>query len=120
MISPRRWAKHSERMSIAREMVQLLARGGYESAVRRCVKSRLTSDDLHTVIRDYGRRLVSPPEDAYNKLDAVQVKGVTVPTWSVRVPLWTEEEGRSDLTLELTIALGSGVPSIEMDDLEVL
>jgi hypothetical protein len=106
--------------SAAREMVDRLVHEDYESAVKRCIKSRLTSDDLRTVIRDHGRRLMSPPEDAYNKLDAVQVKGAVVPTWSVRVPLWTEEEGRSDLTLELTIAVGSGVPSIEMDDLEVL
>ena len=73
-------------------------------------KSRLTGDDLRNVIRNYGRKVVSPPPDAYNKLDAVQVTGATVPTWSVRAPLWTEEEGRSDLTLELTIAVGPGAP----------
>jgi hypothetical protein len=101
-------------------MVDHLVREDYESAVRRCVKSRLTSDDLRTVIHDYGRKLISPPADAYNSLDAVQVKGAAVPTWSVRVPLWTREEGRSDLTLELTIAVGPGAPSVELDDLQVL
>lgn len=106
--------------STAREMVDQLARGDYESLVEQSVKSRLTSDDLRTVIRDYGRKLVSPPGDAYKKLDAVQVKGAAVPTWSVRAPLWTEEEGRSDLTLELTIAVGPGAPSVELDDLLVL
>ena len=106
--------------STVREMMDQLAREDYESAVKRCVKSRLTSDDLRTVIRDYGRKVVPPPLDAYGKLDAVQVRGAAVPTWSVRAPLWTEEEGRSDLTLELTIALGSGAPSIELDDLQVL
>jgi hypothetical protein len=106
--------------SIAGEMMDRLAHGDYESAVAFCVKSRLTSDDLRTVIRDYGRRLVSHPKDAYKKLDVVQVKGAAVPTWSVQVPLWTEEEGRSDLTLELTIGLRAGAPSIELDDLHVL
>jgi len=100
-------------------MVDQLARGDYESLVGQFVKSRLTSDDLRTVIREYGRKLVSPPNDAYQNLDAVQVKGAAVPTWSVRAPLWTEE-GRSDLTLELTIAVGPGAPSIELDDLHVL
>jgi hypothetical protein len=80
----------------------------------------LTSDDLRTVIRDYGRKLVSPPANAYEDLDAVQVKGAGVPTWLVRAPLWTEEEGRSDLTLELTIAVGPVAPSVELDDLHVL
>lgn len=101
------------------EMVDLIARKDYESAVKRCMKSRLTSDDLRIVIHDYARTLMSPPVNAYDSLDAVEVKGAAVPTWSVRAPLWTEEEGRSDLTLELTIAVGPDAPSVELDDLRV-
>jgi hypothetical protein len=106
--------------SIVREMVDQLAHGDYESVVQRCAKSRLTSNDLRTVIRHYGRMLVSPPNDAYQNLDAVTVRAAEVPTWSVRAPLWTEEEGRSDLTLELTVALGPDKPNVELDDLHVL
>jgi hypothetical protein len=106
--------------STTRDLAELLARGDYDSVVGRCVKSRLTSHDLRTVIRDYGRKLVSPPVDAYKNLDEVQLSGAAVPTWSVRAPLWTAEEGRSDLTLELTIALGAGEASVELDDLHVL
>jgi hypothetical protein len=106
--------------STAREIVVQLAREDYESVIGRCLKSRLTSNDLRTVIRDYGRKLAPPPADAYNKLDAVRVRGAAVPTWSVRTPLWKEAEGRSDLTLELTIAVGPGAPSVELDDLHVL
>ena len=91
----------------------------YELAVEYCTISRLSSDDLRNVIREYGRNLAPPPQDAYDNLDTVQVEGAAVPTWSVRVPLWTKEEGRSDLTLELTIALGPGVPSVELEDLLV-
>jgi hypothetical protein len=101
-------------------MVDQLTRGDYESLVKRCAKSRLTDNDLRAIIRDYGRKLVSPPADAYQTLDAVPVKDAVVPTWSIRAPLWTETEGRSDLTLELTVALGSGEPSVELDDLHVL
>ena len=107
-------------IATAREMADQLACGDYDLLVERCVKSRLTSDDLRTVIREYGRKIVSPPADAYKDLDVVQVKGTVVPTWSVRAPLWTEEEGRSDLTLELTIAVGAGAPRVELDDLHVL
>ena len=106
--------------STAREMVDLLAHGDYELLVQRCAKSRLTSNDLRSVLRDYGRQLVSPPSDAYQDLDAVQVEGAAVPTWSLRAPLWTEDEGRSDMTLELTVALGPGKPTVELDDLLVL
>jgi hypothetical protein len=105
--------------SATREIVDRLAEGDYERAIKRCDKSRLTKDDLRTVILDYRRTVVSPPTDAY-ELDAVEVKGAAVPTWSVSAPLWTAEEGRSDLTLELTISLGTGAPYIELDDLHVL
>ena len=105
--------------STAWEMADQLARGDYESVIKRCAKSRLTCDDLRTVICQYGRKLLSPPAGVYNKLDLVKVKGAALPTSSVRVPLWTQEEGRSDLTLELTIAVRDGVALVELDDLRV-
>jgi hypothetical protein len=101
-------------------MVERIAQGDYESLVQRCAKSRLTSQDVSLVVRNYGREVISPPIDAYQNLDSVPIKNATVPTWSVRLPLWTKEEGWSDLTLELTIALGSGDPIVELDDIHVL
>ena len=106
--------------SIVGRIIEQLVRGDYERAIDQSKNARLTSEQLARVIREYGRKLVEPPSTAYNNLDAVAVNGASVPTWSVRVPLWTEEEGRSDLTLELTIALGPGEPSVELDDLHVL
>jgi hypothetical protein len=106
--------------SIVREMVDRLAREDYESLIQHCSKSRLTSDDLRSVVHDYGRKLVSPPSDAYKDLDSVEVNSATVPKWSIRAPVWTREEGQSDLTLELTITLGPGEPSVELDDVHVL
>lgn len=106
--------------STATEIVSHLVREDYVSVVGRCSKSRLTSDDLRASILGYGRRLVPPPPDAYKTLDAVRVKGTAIPTWSVRVPLWTIEEGRSDLTLDLTIGIIGGRPTVELDDLHVL
>lgn len=106
--------------SIVRKIINELACGNYERLVEGVCKSRLTSEDLRGVVRDYGRTLEMPPSEAYDKLDAIRVKGVTVPTWSIRVPLWTREEGRSDLTLELTISFTTPEPIIELNDLRVL
>ena len=106
--------------SCTREIVTQLVQGNYDELVKRCKQSRLSSEDLRRVVEDYGRRLILPPDDAYDNLDVVEIKGATSPSWSVRAPLWTGEEGRSDLTLELTIAIGSGRPNIELDDLHVL
>jgi hypothetical protein len=106
--------------SIARKMVDQLVNEDYGNFVDSCVESRLTSSDLRTVIRDYGRTLMSPPPNAYMHIDVVKVNSAAVPTWSVRVPLWTKEEGRSDLTLEMTVCFGPGSPSVRLDDLQVL
>ena len=70
-------------------------------------------------LRDYGRKLVVPPADAYDDLDAIPVTVVRVPTWSVRAPLWTDEEGRSDLEVQLTVRIKDGVTSIELDNVLV-
>jgi hypothetical protein len=104
--------------NVSRELVAELARRDYDSMVGRCRKSRMTSADLSHVIRDYGCVVMEPP-DMYDSLDAVMVERAPIPTWSVRVPVWTTE-GRSDLTLELTIAIGPGGPEVELDDLHVL
>jgi hypothetical protein len=106
--------------SIVEQVVQQVVRGDYDDVIRLCHKSRVTSEQLARVVHEYGRKLAMPPRDAYRRIDAVKVTTANVPTWSVRVPLWTQEEGMSDLTLELTVTLGSGEPSIELDDLHVL
>jgi hypothetical protein len=105
--------------AIVRRLASQIAEGRYDFVVREVASSRLTSEDLRQVVRDYGRTLIVPPSEAYGHLDIVRVRD-TVPTWSIRVPLWTAEEGRSDLTLELTISFADEIPVVELDDLHVL
>lgn len=105
--------------SVTSTIMELLATGRYEALVRRCAASRLSAADIRTVIQGYGRQVVVPPPSAYRMLDVVQIRKADIPTWSVRMPLWTAEEGRSDLTIELTIAIGTDSASVELDDLRV-
>ncbi len=98
-----------------------IVQGEYDDAVARCDASRLTADRLRAIILGYGRTLTAPPADAYDNLDAVPISDPSRRAWSVRVPLWTREEGRSDLTIELTVVLdASGRARVELDDLHVL
>lgn len=105
--------------SVTAEIMELLASGQYDALVRKCATSRLSPGDLRGTIQSYGRRVVVPPQSAYRLLDAIQVRKASVPTWSVRMPLWTVEEGRSDLTIELTIAIADSKATVELDDLRV-
>jgi hypothetical protein len=106
--------------AVVSKVVDELVRGDLDSLLEKYPASRVSSAGLRAAIDGYGGRLVPPPADAYRNLDARRVKQAEVPTWSVRAPLWTEEEGRSDLTLELTVKLGPGTSSVEIDDLHVL
>ena len=54
-------------------------------------------------------------------LDMVEMAGSRPKSWSVNLPLWTEEEGRSDLTLEMRFTESEAdTYSVEIDDLHVL
>ena len=100
-------------------VVTLLAAGDYDRLVARCSASRLSADGLRETIRAYGAHVMKPPASAYDTIDAVSVTGRNG-SWSVRMPLWTAEEGRSDLTLDLTVTIAADAVCVELDDLHVL
>lgn len=79
---------------------------------------RYTADQIAESVREYGRSVVSPPADL--QLNVVKVEAAKN-TWSVYVPVFTKEEGRSDLTLEVTLTeTGKPLCDVEIDGLHVL
>jgi hypothetical protein len=106
--------------AVVRTLVNHVANGDYDAVVDECSTSRLTANDIRQVIREYGRTFVEPPPEAYRNLDVVAVRDTEQPTWSVRAPLWSKEEGRSDLTLEVTLTQDRDRWDVELDDLHVL
>jgi hypothetical protein len=105
---------------VVQTVMEDLSQGKFEALVARLAASRLSAEQLRQVIREYGRTPISPPVTIEPELDVVQVQGASPPTWSVRSPLWTREEGRSDLTLELTVTTDRDAVRVELDDLHVL
>ena len=69
---------------------------------------RLDSAAIEGATRDYGRTLVMPPHTAFDELDVVPVTNLPPPRWSTRMNLWTAEEGRSDLSIELMLIEADG------------
>lgn len=109
----------NELVYLVRELVVKLARGEFNEVVAECSASRLSADDLREVIADYGKRFIAPPVDGYHGFDALLLSKPSSQTWSVRAPLWSQEEGRSDLELRLTIKQFDNQWNIELDDLLV-
>jgi hypothetical protein len=99
-------------------ILELLSKSDYLGLERATAGKRLKAADIERAVNDYGRALVPPPDEF--EIDAIQVKGRSPPEWSVRVPLWTREEGRSDLTLEMTIIDAYPSVRVELDNIHVL
>jgi hypothetical protein len=94
-----------------------LAKKDYNAALTLLDESRLSADGLASVISEYGRKVVLPVE---MELDAVEVLNGVANQWSVYTPIWTMEEGRSDLTLDLTVEVVGERLKVTLNDLHVL
>lgn len=102
-------------------VVRLLVEGEYEVLAATTHGRRLSATELRTAVETYGRTLVELPRAALEELDVVQIEGLEPPTLNVLVDLWTAEEGRSDLTLELhLIARFDNAYEAEIMDLHTL
>lgn len=78
---------------------------------------RLTPAQVDEVVRGYGRTLRSLPEEAWKH---VRVYERSDGSAGVDVDLWTTEEGRSDLTLQLESRIENGGRRLVVHDLRVL
>jgi hypothetical protein len=102
-------------------VVGLLVRGEF-SVIEAMTQGRyLSADQMQAAIADYGLTLVLPPPEAWDELEVIQSERVDRPTFHVDFPLWTEEEGRSDLTLQLELAeLGDGLYQVSVIGIHAL
>ena len=102
------------------QVVELLVTGKYSDLENLPHGVRLTAREIANAVSDYGRKLIQPPQNGLKMMDVIEVKDANPKRWSIVMPLWSEEEGRSDLTLEMTaIDCGASVV-IELDNIHVL
>jgi len=80
--------------------------------------SRMTAREIEEAVSEYGCELTDYPESI--QLDVIEVEGSKPKEWSVVAPIFTKEEGLSDLSLELSITEnGKPVYEIELDNIRV-
>lgn len=82
--------------------------------------ARLPATQIKEAVEGYGKTVIAPPSSGYNQIDAVLVKDSHPKTWSLVIPLWTKEEGKSDLSIELTVIETQPDYTVELDDIRVL
>lgn len=102
-------------------MIAWLVKKDYKSLENYSNDIRLSASQLQEAVEEYGHRLITPTDEAYNQLDVIEVINSKSKKWSVRLDLWTEDEGRSDLSLEYTlIDNNKDILAVELDNLHVL
>ncbi len=112
---------NSARVTAVQVVVGLLVRESYDVIEAMTRGRRLSADDLRGAVETYGRTLAPIPADALEPLDVVRIEGTDPAAFHVCVDLWTEEEGLSDLSLELRLTdLYGGAYDIEVLGLHVL
>lgn len=99
-------------------LVRDLAAGSFDAIGADGRAGRLTAAELRGAVEQYGRTLVPLPTEAWELVElypAAAGDGV-----ALDVPLWTAEEGRSDLTLSLSAVRDGAEFRLSIDDLHVL
>lgn len=102
------------------EIISLLVEGKFGEIEALTNGMRLPAEQIKTAVDQYGRTLILPPREGFSLMDVIEIQGESPPRWSIIIPLWTEEEGRSDLTLELTLIQDDSNFKVELDDIHVL
>lgn len=104
-----------------RVIIDLLIRGEYEAIDMLTRGRRLSAAALEGAVSSYGRKLAMPPDSWMDIVDIVPIDEGEQAKFFAAVPLWTVEEGRSDLTLELRLSeFAPQVYDTEVLDLRVL
>ncbi|KFA86825.1 hypothetical protein Q664_51475 [Archangium violaceum Cb vi76] len=106
-------------MGQVRRLIEDLAAGRYAAIAADGRAGRLTEAELRTAVEQYGRTLVPMPSDG-ERLVAIHEQTSQPDAVTLDVPLWTREEGRSDLTLSVTAIKQGEAYTVEVDDLHVL
>lgn len=109
------------RNSLIVQLIARLAAGKYEELIHFAPQSRVSAQEIESAVKQYGRHLIPMPSSAHKLIDYVAIHNAVPPKWSIVVPLFTEEEGRSDLTLELSMAeVNPDKYELQIDDIHVL
>lgn len=104
-----------------RVIIDLLVRSEYAVVERVTRGRRLSAEQLGRAVIEYGRTLVRPGAGWWDEVTVTPIDAGDKGAFHVAAPLWTIEEGRSDLTLELRLVESSrDIYESEVLDLHVI
>lgn len=102
-------------------ILTLLTESKFVELAELCNGEYIQAEHIEKAVSDYPYKLIYPKSEIINLLDIIEVDNSTPREWSVYCDLWTEEEGKSDLNLQLSIIEDpSEFYKFEIDGIHVL
>ena len=99
-------------------IITLLVSKEYEEFTNEIDCQGLSSNDILAIIEDFGETLVVPKLEQLEELNIIDIDEYE---WAIDFDLWTQESGKSDLTIQLTIKRNSDKSlDIKLDDIHIL
>lgn len=102
------------------QVMLLISQYNYDAVEKLSSSVRLNANQIEDAIKEYGRIILPFPHSELRLIDTIEVKNSNPKKWSVVAPFWTKEEGRSDLSLEITCIDENGKLLVEVDNIHVL
>lgn len=82
--------------------------------------SRLSAKDLNEIFTDYNRTFITVPDSEFETMEVFPQVNSGGRSWGVDLDLFTVEEGRSDLTLQLRVHDTDNGIVVQIDNLHTL
>ncbi|NQT71153.1 MAG: hypothetical protein HQ553_00115 [Chloroflexi bacterium] len=108
-------------LKTAKHLVSLLVQGDYDELISLSNGIRLQASEMKKALAEYPATFIMPDNIVFEDFDVIEIAESDPPKYSVDIDLWSEEEGRSDLTLQTTmIESEKEIMAVEIDDIHVL
>lgn len=98
-------------------LVHLISQGDYEAIAANGQAGRMGAEGIKRAVETYPYTVIPLPSEAFELAYAYRINETRL---DIYLPLWTHEEGRSDLTLCLSCHTTSTDIRVEVNDLRVL
>ena len=98
-------------------LVHLISRGYYEAIAANGQAGRMGAEGIKCAVETYPCTVIPLPSEAFELAEVYRIDETRL---DIYLPLWTHEEGRSDLTLCLSCHTTSTDIRVEVNDLRVL
>lgn len=100
------------------DLMDALVHGNFDKISAKNWYGRLNRPDIEARLAEYCNTLALPPAFFVEKIDSYEYNDGS--GLALNVPLWTKEEGMSDLTLSLELLYSETKAKLQMKDLRVL